>query len=356
VIEGNSIWENAGGTGTDDAEIRVRGYTQTYPDSDPLNDVFVRSSGVSITGNTIGYAARAHAYAVSYSDAGTPVIASNTLAGIMSVSVADTSKQGSTPVFVAQVTAGDDVITGTGAADSITGDSGNDIIYGGGGNDLLYGADGNDTLDGGAGIDMLQGGLGNDTYVMTAGDQAIELAGGGIDRIITSANSFSLAALSNIENLAFNGSGGFTGTGNAAGNIITGGAGSDRLLGGGGNDVLCGGRGRDILTGGTGTDVFDFNSIKDSGITFAARDVISDFAQGADHIDLRTIDATAKRSGNQAFSFIGQQPLHGKAGELHYKYSGANTLVEADTSGDGKADFQIMIAGHHALTKGDFYL
>ena len=143
--------------------------------------------------------------------------------------------------------------------------------------------------------------------------------------------------------------------GNSLNNVLNGVAGNDTLTGNAGIDRLIGGTGRDTMTGGTENDVFDFNSKSDSGKTAATRDIITDFTHGADDIDLSTIDAK-KGGGNQAFHFIGKQAFHHQAGELHFKYSGANTLVEGDTDGNGKADFQIELTGHLALTKGDFIL
>jgi hypothetical protein len=81
--------------------------------------------------------------------------------------------------------------------------------------------------------------------------------------------------------------------------------------------------------------------------------VIEDFsrAQG-DDIDLSGIDANAKVSGNQAFSFIGGQDFSGKAGQLQYK----NGIVAGDINGDKVADFHIEIANNHALSANDFIL
>ena len=55
--------------------------------------------------------------------------------------------------------------------------------------------------------------------------------------------------------------------------------GADSLTGGGGNDTLAGGGGDDVLTGGSGGDTFIF--AKGGG-----HDVITDFADGLDRIDL----------------------------------------------------------------------
>lgn len=136
----------------------------------------------------------------------------------------------------------------------------------------LTGGAGNDLLDGGAGNDTMLGGAGNDTYVVDAtGDVVTESANGGTDTIMTGINRYSLGA--EVENLAYTGKDGFTGTGNALSNVITGGDGNDKLNGGNGNDTLLGGVGSDtligssgvdILTGGEGKDLFQYASVIES--------------------------------------------------------------------------------------------
>ena len=264
TIENNSIINNAGGTGSDDAEIRIRGYKQTYLDGDALNDVFVASAAVMIANNAVGGAAIIHNYSVSYSDTTNLVLApNNALMRTTADLVQDASKQGTTPLFVAQITTGNDTINGTAGADSITADSGNDIVYGLGGNDTLYGADGNDTLNGGGGSDTLTGGFGDDVFIADASDTIVEIAFGGTDEARTSELAFSLAALIHIENLTFIGTGNFSGLGNASANTIKGSSGNDILDGAGGTDQLDGGAGNDtyfvdqladILTDASGID------------------------------------------------------------------------------------------------------
>jgi Ca2+-binding RTX toxin-like protein len=119
------------------------------------------------------------------------------------------------------------------------------------GNDILSGGSGNDTLNGGAGNDILNGGGGNDT--LNAGD------------------------------------------GN---NILIGGAGNDIFNGGAGNDILIGDGGRDTFTGGAGANTFVYRAAADStaGTLTGANttfDVITDFKQGTDRIDLRATGTTA---------------------------------------------------------------
>lgn len=152
------------------------------------------------------------------------------------------------------------------------------------------------------------------------------------------------------------GIGSINGTGNASANRIEGGSGKNTLNGAAGNDILTGGKGADRLIGGTGLDDFDYNALKDSGLTTATRDVIQGFERGLDDIDLSSLDARTTQSGNQAFTYIGFQAFHSRAGELHLKDAGANLLIEGDVNGDGRADFQIAVLGLASMGKVDFLL
>ena len=72
------------------------------------------------------------------------------------------------------------------------------MITGNSGANLLFGFGGNDQLIGGAGADRMEGGSGDDTYeVDSAGDAVVELAGGGVDLVVTSVDT-TLAP--NVEN------------------------------------------------------------------------------------------------------------------------------------------------------------
>ena len=127
------------------------------------------------------------------------------------------------------------------------------VLIGGTGDDVLNGNDGNDELIGGGGDDNLKGGAGNDTYYVDSAGDVISDVGGGIDTIVTSLNSFTIVS-SVFENLTFNGTGDFVGTGTSLANVITGGAGNDTLSGLAGDDQLNGGLGDDLLLGGQGND------------------------------------------------------------------------------------------------------
>ncbi|WP_423603326.1 hypothetical protein [Sphingomonas sp. MS122] len=155
---------------------------------------------------------------------------------------------------------GIETVIGSNFADSITGSDdpvAGDILYGRGGDDGLVGGAGDDQLDGGSGNDLLRGGTGNDLYVVyETGDQVIEAAGEGRDRVRTAASNYTLGA--NIEELVYTGTIGATMTGNALDNFIVGSGGEDRLAGGDGADVLRGGAGGDMLDGGAGSDTAEY--------------------------------------------------------------------------------------------------
>ncbi len=122
----------------------------------------------------------------------------------------------------------------------------------------LRGGSGNDVLDGAGGVDTMIGSTGDDTYVVgSAGEVVTENAGEGTDTIRTNLATYSLAALANVENLTNDGTGAFTGTGNAGNNVMTGNVGIDTLNGGDGNDTLIGGGSNDILNGGNNDDIID---------------------------------------------------------------------------------------------------
>jgi len=133
---------------------------------------------------------------------------------------------------------------------------------------------------------------------------------------------------------------------------LFGGSGDDDLVGSSGDDLLVGGTGFDFLSGGTGADIFDFNSISES-VTGSRRDVIDDFHRSElDVVDLRSIDANALSTGNQAFKFIGGQSFHGTAGELRF----SSGVILGDTNGDGVSDFQIKMNGVTSMSSVDFIL
>ncbi|MDP1788061.1 calcium-binding protein [Nitrosomonas sp.] len=241
------------------------------------------------------------------------------------------------------------------------------------------------------GDDDMFGGAGNDQYrVNSSGDRVFELAGNGIDTVLSRAFTHTLAA--NVENLTLDSFGltAFNGTGNNLSNTITGnnnnnvlagldgndtlsggggndtlsgGSGNDTLNGGSGNDRLIGGLGKDTMTDGGGSDIYDFNAIGES-VVGVNRDICTDFTHLIDRIDLSTIDANIITLGNQAFNFIGTGAFTGTAGEVRYfvPLFSTNIIVQVDIHGDGNAtaDMEIQLTGAAAgggvITAADFIL
>lgn len=183
-----------------------------------------------------------------------------------------------------------------------------DTLYGTGGADELSGWDGNDQIKAGSGADYVLGNRGNDI-----------LSGG---------------------------------SGN---DVLWGDEGADKLDGGTENDRLIGGLGRDTLTGSRGKDVFVF----DTGDTRASKstaDYITDFSGSlGDRIDLRAIDANVKKSGNQAFSFIGTKAFTA-AGQVRYEKTASDTYILFNTDADASAEGVIRLKGAMDLQKGWFVL
>lgn len=152
-------------------------------------------------------------------------------------------------------------------------------LSGGVGTDDLFGREGNDILRGGAGAaNTLLGQEGDDLYYAYAdGDSVIEFVGQGTDTVRTDRAVFTLAA--NVENLEFEGVGGFTGIGNNQDNVLIGGDGADFLSGMGGNDIIVAGYGNDTLVGGSGADSFHYSEMGNEGV-----DSIAGFSAAEDRI------------------------------------------------------------------------
>ncbi len=129
-------------------------------------------------------------------------------------------------------------------------------------------------------------------------------------------------------------------SGGVGNDVLDGGAGNDRIDGDTGNDTLIGGNGQDTMTGGAGMDVFVFRFVSDSPV--GAPDVIDDFhglgvSQG-DRINVSGIDADLISAGDQAFVWVGQQPVH--PGELGYSDGNLWGNVSG-VSGDVTPEFQV---------------
>ena len=159
-------------------------------------------------------------------------------------------------------------VQGTSGDDTMDGGTGDDYVFGREGDDLIFGGEGNDRLYG-----DLEGQSGNDTNYGDAGEDHV-LGGAGDDEL----------------------------HGGKGDDWIDGGAGNDELSGGAGNDTLYANWGDNTLEGGEGEDTFAFIPSPSGGTN-----VITDFADGEDNIDLSRIegisgfeDLTITADGNDA--------------------------------------------------------
>jgi Ca2+-binding RTX toxin-like protein len=258
--------------------------------------------------------------------------------------------------------AGNDTFLGGANAETVQDGNGADIVKLGGGNDT-YIETGNPD-----GIDIVRGGAGIDTYDASGSVSAVNFIN--LGTVFVPGEPANTAFLDTNKDLIFGFENAMGGAGRdyikgtAGTNVLSGGdgltdyllglGGNDTLDGGPGTDVLFGGAGKDLLTGGPGQDGFVFTALSDSGITAPTRDLVADFEQGIDHIDLNLMDANKTNAAgtNDAFTFIGtNMPFTGVAGQLHAFWSAIGQIVEGDVNGDKKADFSIEIADPtHAIT------
>lgn len=294
---------------------------------------------------------------------------------------------------------GEDTIYAGKGADMLHGGPGDDWLYAGEGDDRLkggsgvnrlYGSGGDDRLEGGKGENDMKGGTGNDSYVVrnwadTVTEYAYEgsdvvtvraakwsNSGEHIEKILLADTNFSMSdgdGDSRItggdgrnfidggdgDDLLRGGGGGdwlnggddsnrlFGGDGN---DKIGGGQGDNRMFGGAGDDMLIAGLGRDAMFGNAGADSFTFKRA-----SAADGDLVKDFEQGVDHVDLAAVLGGRWES---AFSFIADAAFSGAAGELRYEQKAGRTLLSGDTDGDMQADFTITFAGVIDFVLSDF--
>lgn len=250
---------------------------------------------------------------------------------------------------------GSDAFTAVGNALDNTifaGDAGSSL-RGEAGSDVLIGGAGADRLDGGVGIDTLIGGDGDDVYVVeNAGDVVVEKANGGADEVRTTLTAYTLDA--DIENLTYTGAAAFTGTGNAAANVLTGGdggarlsggAGDDRLNGGGGADLLDGGIGDDVAAGGAGDDVYVVDSAGDRVIeavgggmdevrTALASHTLSDHVEKLAYTGAGAFSGTGNDQANAIIGGAGSDRIFGRGGDDRIEGGAGDDLLDGGVGDD----------------------
>jgi hypothetical protein len=156
---------------------------------------------------------------------------------------------------------------------------------------------------------------------------------------------------------------------------LIGGSGPDRLQESiAHGDVFWGGPGADIFAIGIGftfnpgTSGSFFATVLGTGVGSGARDVIIDFEQGEDVIDLSEALRFGRRalSIDQEFRFVGTDAFSGTADqpglpELRYEVRGDFTIIQMDGDGlsrfgDGAVDAEIALVGMLSLESGGFIL
>ena len=201
---------------------------------------------------------------------------------------------------------------------------------------MIIGNAGNDTLDGGDGSDALIGGTGNDIYLVNSTTDTItENANEGTDTIQSSV-TFTIATLTNVENLTLTGTTAINGTGNAGNNIIT---------GNGVNNTLTGGVGKDTLTGGLGVDRFDYRTLADS--VFSNFDVITDLSANTGN-DLFLVSTA--RSGFSNAGTVATLDTNGIAAKLTTAAFTANSAAQFSFGSRSFVALNDVTAGFSATT------
>jgi Ca2+-binding RTX toxin-like protein len=293
------------------------------------------------------------------------------------------------------------VITGETGADLLSGGQDADLILGRGGGDTLIGREGDDVVQGGAGDDLIGGdniprpggpfqpsdfGPFPRARPIGPGDNLL-LAGGGGDRVFAGFGADTVFGGAGDDTI--NGYGVSNVSPVGSGNLIAadgpdrlfGGAGDDLVRGGGGDDLLSGGRGADTLVGGVGIDTFiggagadrfvfgrnlepDGTSyIADTGAGPGQRDVILDFREGLDQLDLSAYRNSFPPPGGQpAPVFLGTAEFGESAAlQVRFEVVGCTTLVQflsplGDASQPPPPLQEIELAGRHWLDAGDVIL
>jgi trimeric autotransporter adhesin len=373
VISGTNLATNdtiTGGTGSGD-ELNLSAGTLTFNAG-----TFTNFTGVEIFTLNVN-----NAHSVTLNDTymaglsgGVATITSNSTSGI----TVNASALSSSYAINATNTATNvnDVFTGGAGNDTISAGSGNDSLTGGNGNDIFYFSGANltfaDTISGGGGsadeLNINSGTLNTSTTALSLMS--------GIERFVFNSNgahNFTVAdayfsgisgdtvTLSSTSNtgITITGSGVTTATnkfhitGGTGNDNLTGGAGADTIYGGSGDDSVVGGSGVDTLYGDSGNDRFRFGpNTTDSGIGVGNRDIIADFVQGQDRVDIGPFIGSFnfRSGGNGAADFTGSVM------QVAFQQSGGNTIVFVDSTGDNVTDLEIQITGLFTLTSADFIL
>jgi VCBS repeat-containing protein len=128
--------------------------------------------------------------------------------------------------------------------------------------------------------------------------------------------------------------------GTDASQALAGTAQTNYMFGYGGDDVLSGGAGDDVLIGGIGGDTFKWTLGDQGTVTTPAVDIIADFGNGTDKIDLKDL-LQGEESGDLT-DYL----------SFDYVEATNSTIVNVSTHGDGVVDQQIVLAAVDITDEG----
>jgi Ca2+-binding RTX toxin-like protein len=354
-------------TGNASANLLVGGPGDDYLAGGAGNDTYLFNASLPLGSDKLVEAANAGTDLLDFSPTAADLVVdlSKTLAQIVNSNLS-LELSGASNFENVTGGAGNDLLTGNGAAN---------VLVGGAGNDTLKGGDGNDTLSGGAGDDSLHGGNGNDVYSFasntalgedsliegsdsTAGVDTLDFASTSTQTVtvhlgitgpqtVNTNLTLRLSAVDAFENIT-GGSLSDSLTGNSLNNLLNGGAGNDLLSGGDGNDILSGGSGNDLMAGGNGDDTYSFPTNSALG-----SDTITEYAgEGTDLLDfsqattlavaLDLSDATSAQVVNANLTLLLS------AGDVFENINGG--AMNDQLTGNGLANQLIGNAGNDTLT------
>jgi Ca2+-binding RTX toxin-like protein len=234
------------------------------------------------------------------------------------------------------------------------------------GNDLdnfIYAGKGNNVIDAGAGDDSVSYlyGARSGVTVSLGTNAAQATVGSGDDQLVSIENLYG----SNFGDELY---------GNDAANILRGHSGNDTLRGSAGNDILIGDEGDDIFFGGADSDFFEggdgqdlyiFSQGESSEITYdgvdtftalSGLDVISDFDDGEDSIDIFSLDLIDPYMSSKAFNGTTQDQnvsiVDGNwdGSEFTISNSGDDALIIYDGDASAAANFTGIILSDIDIT------
>lgn len=280
----------------------------------------------------------------------------------------------------------EDLIFGAGGGDTLLGAGGDDWMFGGGGGDLIFGdtesgplaprpgsdpnendEPGDNFIFAGNGADTVFAGYGSDWVYGGAGDDVINGHGG--TRFLPPFAIQGAIALDGADWLY----------GGAGADTVNGGGGADTLDGGSGQDLVQGNYGADLLKGGEDADIFFFTRgtgrdafTPDSGVGEGNRDIVVDFQQSQDKLDLSGYRNPAVTPSEEVV-FRGSDPFLqlfvaqvraealGNGSTLIQVYSPIGTMETTELpgpvgSGEPSLMAEIELRGQYDLGRDDFIL